>query len=143
MVVDHSVKTQNSKPGLDGSGGGGVGVAEMRERKMKGQGGPSPQVGPKRLMRHSPSECGRLASDTCVINPSRSQGSFAGRGHQASAGRVDVAQRRGRRNPEEGQVVAGRMVNGTSLSEACTKYAHEAFLSKEARRIRHHVVVMS
>ncbi|WVR05434.1 hypothetical protein IAU60_002450 [Kwoniella sp. DSM 27419] len=42
--ADHDIKT-NSNPGHDGTGGGGVGVAEMRERKMAGQGLPSPQGG--------------------------------------------------------------------------------------------------
>ena len=76
----------------------------MRERKMKGQGGPSPQVG-----------CSH--PDNVHLQPSYvdhkvSQCSWAGRRHQASGGRVNVAQRRRWRSPEEGQVVVGRMVVG-------------------------------
>jgi hypothetical protein len=42
--ADHNVKTRSDATTQDGTGGGGVGVAEMRERKMAGQGLPSPQV---------------------------------------------------------------------------------------------------
>ncbi|OCF36368.1 hypothetical protein I316_01615 [Kwoniella heveanensis BCC8398] len=43
--ADHDVKTRDNPKGQDGTNGGGVGVAEMRERKMQGQGLPSPQGG--------------------------------------------------------------------------------------------------
>jgi len=44
--VDHDVKLRSKSDAKqhDGTGGGGMGVAEMRERKMAGQGLPSPQV---------------------------------------------------------------------------------------------------
>lgn len=42
--ADHNVKTRDDAKTQDGTAGGGVGVAEMRERKMAGQGLPSPQV---------------------------------------------------------------------------------------------------
>ncbi|WVQ99008.1 hypothetical protein IAU59_006140 [Kwoniella sp. CBS 9459] len=43
--ADHDIKTRDNAKGQDGTNGGGVGVAEMRERKMQGQGLPSPQGG--------------------------------------------------------------------------------------------------
>jgi hypothetical protein len=43
--ADHNVATRSNPNEQDGTSGGGVGVAEMRERKMAGQGLPSPQVG--------------------------------------------------------------------------------------------------
>ena len=43
-LVDHAVSTRANPNVQDGTAGGGVGVAEMRERKMQGQGLPSPQV---------------------------------------------------------------------------------------------------
>jgi hypothetical protein len=42
--ADHDVKIREDPTQHDGTGGGGVGLAEMRERKMAGQGLPSPQV---------------------------------------------------------------------------------------------------
>lgn len=53
MIVDHSVSTRSNPNAHDGTSGGGVGVAEMRERKEKGQGLPSPQVGPTSINHHS------------------------------------------------------------------------------------------
>lgn len=41
---DKDVKFRENAKEQDGTSGGGVGVAEMRERKMAGQGLPSPQV---------------------------------------------------------------------------------------------------
>ncbi|KAK1925123.1 hypothetical protein DB88DRAFT_488018 [Papiliotrema laurentii] len=44
-TVDRDAPTRSNPNVHDGSAGGGVGVAEMRERKMQGQGLPSPQGG--------------------------------------------------------------------------------------------------
>ncbi|EIW68005.1 hypothetical protein TREMEDRAFT_63889 [Tremella mesenterica DSM 1558] len=44
-LADHNVSIRSNPKEQDGSAGGGQGLAEMRERKMRGQGGPSPQGG--------------------------------------------------------------------------------------------------
>ncbi len=47
LTADHNPSLRSSEDAKthDGTRGGGVGVAEMRERKMAGQGLPSPQGG--------------------------------------------------------------------------------------------------